>query len=492
MSLMASEPSNLTDFQKWQQSNVEKFNAQETALPHQQQFGQVSRQAGTYQPMIQPTIKNIADFVKTTPTGLKDFAVGIIKSAGANLQYNFTKAREDAKAGFGVYGTAPGRFGETPTQVKERAFESINKDWNDYLVRRKETVAYKALNPVQQEIQSTVDWSSKAQTYGFTFGSAIGQSTFAGVTGGLGVAPLLADSMDRTITEMENAGYDVTTTDAMVRVMGTAAINVGTEYMFNVLDGFGSVASAQMTRSVVGRSVLSKVTGLWDNIAMRSTASFNKFIASTPNPTLARFVAYLAQKGNEEGMEELASYIGTGILQQWTTDKDKKFSEIVNVKDATTNYILGGVMGFAVSGIAGVPGLKNQFPKSNEKINQIKDKPTSEITTDEYMDIGETIVSEAKSKSVQTVLEKTSNEKVAMAEYANEQAETQYKTGEFREDSIKDLVDEISELDEMINSNTYDNESVANFKRVKSKLQRELGDLYFNEQAETQTETAPS
>ncbi|NCU39183.1 hypothetical protein EOL96_09240, partial [Candidatus Saccharibacteria bacterium] len=28
LSLMASEPSNLTDFQKWQQSNVEKFNAQ--------------------------------------------------------------------------------------------------------------------------------------------------------------------------------------------------------------------------------------------------------------------------------------------------------------------------------------------------------------------------------------------------------------------------------------------------------------------------------
>jgi len=238
----------------------------------------------------------------------------------------------------------------------------VPSHWGRILANRETSKSREVFGDVQKSISAVTDRTDKASKAGSFVGRSAGYAITAGATGVAGVVPLFFGSLDNTIDNMESQGYDIHTSEAMLRGFGTAAVEVGSEYLFNVLEGFGSIGSAVMARSSVGSTVLSKVTGVFGSTTAKATSAFNKFIASTPNPTMSKYLLFLAKKGNEEGLEELASYIGSGIIQLWTTDQDAKISDVLNAKDALTNYSLGAVMGFAISGITNVPSFSDVMP----------------------------------------------------------------------------------------------------------------------------------
>lgn len=373
-----------------------------------------------------------ASFVQKTPQeiatnpvsqffqgAVADFTAGVVdvvRGAGSVIEAGVGKIAEDVKSG---------RLVDNLTKMPGDT-QALKDDWARFIDKRKETKIDSTLAPVISTIRQGKVQDSKAAQAGAFVGGAASYAILAGVSGLAGVAPLFLSSLDNSISTIEAEGKDITSLDAMARAFGTAAVEVGTEYMFNVLGGMGSKGAAIAARSTIGKSVVSKVTGLYDNMAVKASSMFGKFVAATPNPTLTKYVAFLLQKGNEEGFEELASYIGSGMIQLWTTDKDKKPSDVMNAKDAATSYLLGGVMGFAISAVNNVDGLLAAMPKSKGKIDAISNKPITEVTADEMSDVINTIAKEGQAPEVQSITSQMTQKAASVAEAVNATADEEY------------------------------------------------------------------
>ena len=342
--------------------------------------------------------------------------VDVVRGAGTVIEAGVGKIADDIKTG---------RFVDNLTKMPGDT-QALKDDWSRFIDKRNESKITATLAPAISTIQQGRVQDSKAAQAGAFIGGAASYAMLAGASGLAGVAPLFLSSLDNSLTTIEAEGKDVREINSMLRAFGTAAVEVGTEYMFNVLGGMGSKGAAIAARSTIGRSALSRVTGLYDNMAVKASSMFGKFVASTPNPTLTKYVAFLLAKGNEEGFEELASYIGSGFIQLWTTDKDKKPSDVMNAKDAATNYLLGGVMGFAISAVNNVDGLLASMPKTKSKIDSISDKPITEVTPEEMSDVINTIAEEGQSASVQEITNKMTQKAASVAETVNSTADEEY------------------------------------------------------------------
>lgn len=358
----------------------------------------------------------VSKFFQGVSSGFISGAVDVVRGAGTIIEAGVGKIADDIKTG---------RFVDNLTKVPGDT-QALKDDWSRFIDKRKETKIDETLAPAISTIRQGMVQDSKAAQAGSFVGGAGAYATLAGASGLVGVAPLFLSSLDNSISTIEAEGKDIKTLDAMARAFGTAAVEVGTEYLFNVLGGMGSKGAAIAARSTIGRSALSRVTGLYDNMAIKASSMFGKFVAATPNPTLTKYVSFLFAKGNEEGFEELASYIGSGMIQLWTTDKDKKPSEVMNAKDAATNYLLGGVMGFAISAVNNVDGLLAAMPQSKAKIDSISNKPITEVTADEMSDVINTIAEEGQAPVVQNITSQMTQKAASVAETVNATADTEY------------------------------------------------------------------
>lgn len=358
----------------------------------------------------------VSKFFQGVSSGFISGAVDVVRGAGTVIEAGVGKIADDIKTG---------RFVDNLTKMPGDT-QALKDDWSRFIDKRKETKIDATLAPAISTVRQGMVQESKAAQAGSFVGGAGAYATLAGASGLVGVAPLFLSSLDNSISTIEAEGKDIKTLDAMARAFGTAAVEVGTEYLFNVLGGMGSKGAAIAARSTIGRSALSRVTGLYDNMAIKASSMFGKFVASTPNPTLTKYVSFLLAKGNEEGFEELASYIGSGMIQLWTTDKDKKPSEVMNAKDAATNYLLGGVMGFAISAVKNVDGLLAAMPQSKAKIDSISNKPITEVTADEMSDVINTIAEEGQAPVVQNITSQMTQKAASVAETVNATADTEY------------------------------------------------------------------
>lgn len=385
------------------QDKVKSIIAKETIAPslktpsgylssYQQPYSYLGIKTPTYNNEMKEAIADPKEFFASMGKSAWAGAVQLGRDLVSYVEYKNKQQWEQMNADKGDVFIAPKPQAKKPWEDQYVGVKSLGDVWknfetsivnnfNDFVEDREATASYKAFNSYANKVLGTIP-ETKSAEYGQMAGAGITQSVVAGLAGEVAVPLLFLNSLDSTIQQMRSEGIDLRTGRATARAVATAGIEVGTEYMFNALDGIKGASSARLSKVGWGTKLLGKletVNGVPKNVANKFAKEMNDFLSKEFSPTIAKGISYMTRHGNEEGIEELASQLGSNVIRFWTTNPEMTAKDVFNPGQLAYSYGAGFILGSVISAVHG----GGTFVLTRKTAQKIQDKPLEDVTIED-------------------------------------------------------------------------------------------------------------
>lgn len=216
----------------------------------------------------------------------------------------------------------------------------------------------------------------------------------------LGIPIMFNSSLNGNLEQYKEQGLDVFDQKVVARAYGSAAIDSATEYMFNAWKGFKTMGGALKGTSGVKESLTTGVKGFMEGFFKESAEKVVK-------PTLKNYALFLIKQGTEEGLEEVVSGLGAGLMSEITTNPGQQFISWNDPNSAVQGQGLIDAFSsaFLMAGLMSSANTFQQFKSTRKVLTEVLgDKNMKDITNADVQLVMDTIRQESKTPEAQKEL----------------------------------------------------------------------------------------
>jgi hypothetical protein len=247
----------------------------------------------------------------------------------------------------------------------------------------------KLVKPVEDKINKWADVDNEGWVVKMAAGAlqSIPQTLLTAVNPVVGIPIMFNNAYQNTAEQFKAQGRDINDPTVKANMLGTSVVEVATEYMFNFAAGMKGAAgalSAMGAKTGVAKPLIAGTKGFFEQ--------FFKQEGKMIKPTIGAFLVHIAKQGAEEGVEEVFSEIGGGLVALATTDKGRKIITLGNTVDPVTGEDTSGAMtvenmamafgsAFLSVGLMATVNSHKQFVTAKKFVtDNFSDKSINEIT----------------------------------------------------------------------------------------------------------------
>ena len=183
-----------------------------------------------------------------------------------------------------------------------------------------ETASNKVLKPIEDKIKKWADVEDEAYFTKIVSGAvqSMPQTLLTKTSPFIGVPLIFNNAFQNSMEQYAEEGLDINDEKVRTRGIASAMVETGSEYIFGAFKGLntGFQAAKGAAGAGVKGALMQGGKGFLDGFLEKSAKEVIK-------PTWFEFVKHIAIEGAKEGLEEVFSEIGQGIVAILTTEKGK-------------------------------------------------------------------------------------------------------------------------------------------------------------------------